>query len=477
MAKKYIPENVKELHKKLMPANIVLAVVALVAAICIMFMPWLDMRISIDGAGVAEVLTESVGDEEDETTQAVIKEMANELKNVELELSLNMKPMKMLSFATKKSTLEERTYVMAEFIVSMMGKDGLTAFLRDLVDDLAPVLLKATANIAIETAINDALKEAGKELTPEQQQQVEVYKEDVGGIIDGLVGEHKNVEKAKEDFNDLVNKIAHEQGGADVEIPEEDINKVFDELVTQGTNPDTNEFDLLYLMSNFDTSKFEDLFGDGEDEDPPAVPSSVNMEKGSAVVLASSSSAPDDEDEGSNTLAEITQFIDNPEEFFAEVLAEGLDEETMDIMQPVVLGLFILVAGLPAFVWLLLAVKATIRIFTEKKKVGMFGAKFFAFWATLFIVMFNVASANLATVLAGAGIVEGVALKVIESISVTFLGSGVVQAICYAILVLGGWFYYGRIKRQIRREMKAYKKSRAYGSVPVSAGANTKEVR
>ncbi len=458
MAKKFIPENVKELHKKLMPANIVLAVVALVAAICIMFMPWLDMRIKIQGAGVAEVLTESVSKEEDETTKKMMQEMSNALQDVTLEVAWNMRPLEMLNFATAEGTLDERTNALAKFIVGMMGREGLTKFLKDLVDDLAPVVLKTTANIAIETAINEAVKDAGMELTPQQKEQVEVYKQDVGVIIDDLVGENKNVEKAKEDFNVLVNKIATEQGGEDIEIPEEEINKVFDEMVSQGTNPETGEFDLLYLMSNLDIEKFEDMFG--EEEVPPVVPSSVNLEQGnSAVVLANSSSTPETEEE-ENPIEDITQFIENPELFFADVLRESeMTEETMDMIQTVALAMFAVVAGLPALVWLLLAVKATVRIFTEKKKVGMFGAKFFGFWATLFIVVFNVASANIATALSSTGLVEGAALKVIESLSVSFLGSGVVQAICYAILVFGGWFYYGRIKRQIRREMKDFKKS------------------
>ena len=49
MAKHNTSENMKALQKRYIPANIFVAILAFVAALATLFLPWLDVRVQIDG--------------------------------------------------------------------------------------------------------------------------------------------------------------------------------------------------------------------------------------------------------------------------------------------------------------------------------------------------------------------------------------------------------------------------------------------
>ncbi len=485
MAKKQLSEQVKTLHKKLMPANIIIAVVALVAALCTLFMPWFDLRITIKGEGLSSMLTSGSsssitaqldGDglvftnaSDDSATSEggggmgdldMGSILATALKDVTIELPINLYPMKMLKAATGDKA------DFSEFIVSVIGKDGAVEEISNMVNELVPTVLKGTVTAVVDKTVDEAIANLGSELTDSQIQQIETVKDDVTDIIDALMGTGDtppNKELASQKFTEMVNDMAAITG-EEIDIPQEEIDKVFETLVDHGTNPETGKFDILHLMGNIENMEgMGNMDGssssDGDSSIQPTAFAFAATQSNESDSNSSSGSEESDE-------LDILDLLQNPAKAIEDTL---LKEADISEIQPVLLGMVIVFSLLPAAVWFLLAIRATIRIFTEKKKVRMGWAKFFGFWAAFFMVIFNFGFSAATSALPAEAL--GEVSAILNSFSMKFLGAPVVGAICWAILVLLGWFYYKPIKRKIKKQLKRERKALKNG-MPLLETAN-----
>ncbi len=483
MSKEPMTEEVKSLNKKLIPANIIIAVVALVAAICTMVMPWFDLRIKVDSKKLAEVIELSSSENPSEGTEsegsvdiAKLLQEALMKDGVIPDVPVNIYPMKLLGAAT--GSTEE----MSAFIISSIGADGVAAFAKDFIDDILPLFLTKTVEVVLDTAIKESITESGVELTPEQEAKIEEYKGEATTIVSTLVGDSEtesNPVKAKEKFSNLVDEIVSEEFGGEIEIDKEAISNAFDIIVDAGTKD--GKFEVTTLIENIDViqAELEKIFGDfGEDINPDDyIPDDFNpdefnpedflpsaeAEKKPITLLSASQeeAAPPEngaESEAGTLPAELQQildFLNDPEGELTKILNNsGVNFEQI---KPIILVVWILFIGLPALFWFALAIKAFIRIFTDKKSFHMIGAKFFGFFAAFFIIVLNFAIVPIVNS------VGGDAAQIFEFISFKFLGSGIVVAICWLALVLMTWFYYNPIKRKIKHALDNPK--------PVTVGA------
>ncbi len=444
MAKHTNSEYVQRLHKKLLPANIFICLIALIAGICMLVMPWFDMRIQIKGEKLAEFIKEessssaslpagdaayaSAGTMPTASSSSDIdftEALADALTGVNFNIPVNIYPMKLLKAATGNEADMEALFN------SLIGKEGAATFIKDFANTLAPAVLKTTVNIAIEEAMTEAMD--GLELTPAQQEQLNTYKEGVADVMDILIDAKttEDFDDAKAAFGELVERINADQGGES--FSDADIDEAFDALIDYGRNPDTGEFDVLTLIQNIDK-----LQRDAEGE-------SDGIEPASHTVLTAEG---EDAEEEVGELQEFIDMLENPGSVVIDKLIDG-DAEKLDTIKTISLALFIVMAGIPAFFWFLLALCALLRCLREEKIVKTWYVKLFCIWSGLGVLIGNLAPKLLGKFLGGE--VE----SALSAISVKFLGSGVVAGICWVALLLCGWFYYNRIKKQIKRARRA----------------------
>ncbi len=483
-------EEVKALHKKWVPANIIMAIAGFVAAICTLFMPWLDLRLSINPKELSNMLletgaqarTESVyqlqsaaGDDDDaENIDGVMKSLAKSIGDLPedaLTFPVNIYPMKLLSAATGTE------HDVAEFIVSLVGKNGIVEHMKAIVSNLIPVFATTIVNGTIDSAVNDAL--ANSDLSEEDKAAVKealgVHTDKVGSVITTLTGTAdtpSNPEKAKEDFKQLVSDINNDptmkEKLPDFEIPEEDLDEVFDALVEAGTNEE-GVFDINSLLANIENLDIGGSTGEGTenegdpsdegDEGDPISPSKamislMNETDGGEFDFDEPS---EDTENSADDLQDILDLLNDPAAGLENLLKDsGIDMQTL---QPILIGVFFVLMGLPALCWLLFAIFATLHIFTEKKKTATWYVKFFGFISFSTVLMLNIMPAVMTSVLGSALGSAGAS----NIVSIKFLGSGVVVAACYVVLVLLGWFYYKPLNKKIKVAMQAAKLAAANG--------------
>ncbi len=430
MAKKPLTPEMNALHKKLWPANIVICIVAFVAAVCMFLMPWLDLRVQIHGEKLATAITETIeeGDDEndgstlDQDTKDSITEM---LAEVEFEIPLNVYPLKLLAASTGSKT------ELADFFNSLIGKDGVESYIDYLAEELVPAVVEGAINIAIDEVLASELE---GELTDDEQAYMDRYAEQAKAIVSTLTSKsNTSATDAKAQFVVLINEV-NENGlgnnGGDNLFTEEELNDVintFNEIVDAGTPDETPEkFDIVYTI---------DHIGD--------------------IIAKASDSNPED-------YADIQEYIDTIKSP-GKMIVDEMTQDTQDLVQLILLIVFLVFIALPAFFWALLGLCALVRIFTKRKRVKMWYVKFFCFWAGFFVLLFNVAFLLLPNILGWVGVEDKAITSMLEAFSIKFLGSGVVTGICWVILVLLGWFFYNRVKKRIKRLKKAEKQAAKVG--------------
>ncbi len=437
--------EMKALQKKFIPANIIICLIALVAGICMILMPWIDIRVHIEGEKLAAIMAElpessadssnikpfdTSNEESVSQEDLIVRSLVEALKNFNCDIPINLYPTKMLSAATgNKEQIEE-------MFNSAIGKDGAEKFLDDFVQELAPVVVQASLNATIDQMFN----ELTEELTAEELAQVEEYK---GLVSDALtnIAEDPSVENAKAQLHNIADQILADN---QIEVSEEDvkiIRNIVDEVVAQGEKD--GKFDYVHLIKNLDIEALEKAVSDAISS-PDATPSKA---EGSSTASGFNASF---EGEGSsaeaNPLTAIIEMLENP----GSLVSENLTEEDVKMLNLAFLAITIVFVGFPAMLCFILALSALIRIFTKKKRVRFWYVKII-----LFISAITILSLNLLTHFVMPALVSSLGLgaqvqNVFNAFSITFLGSGVVNAICWVLLTIVSLFYYRRVKKQVR---------------------------
>ena len=132
--------------------------------------------------------------------------------------------------------------------------------------------------------------------------------------------------------------------------------------------------------------------------------------------------------------------------------ADELDDETLSTMKTVFVAVSAAGVGLAALCWAFLALFSFIHIFTKNKKVGMWYVKLFGFLpCLLFFVAPTVALMVLPGMMGGDA---SSAFSMISALGPSFFGTVAISGICYLLLWLVSIFWCFPIKRKIRKLKK-----------------------
>ncbi len=515
-------QEVKNLHKKLIPGNIVMAVVGFVAALCSLFMPWLDVRVNVNAKQLATTISQPTAqirddngitllssstetdDSEDDLVNRILSEAISSLPNETISIPINVYPMKLYAAATGS----ERE--VAEFIVSTVGKDGIVEEMNKIVRDIIPSVMNASIIVIVEQTVEDIMAE---ENLPEEDRNIvrsimDAHLDEAVNIVVTLVGTSdvpSKPEQAKQDlvvFLDNLERdeqlnVFFEEG---LQIPKDECVDIFNSLVDAGT--ENGVFDVFTLIKNFDQIDFDvdadDFVGDDENDENSqggngnldVLPDESGNDKEEVgdndaaedrkdeygkldsttkniKVICSTMNAetelPPDEsvpDEGeSDGVTAIFDILQDPTTALTNLLLDsGVD---LYQIQPILLLVFVVLMGIPAALWLFFAIMAIVHIFTEDKKTATWYVKIFGFTSALVICILNLLP-KLILSLAG----DAVSAETLSAISIQFLGSGLVVAICWAVLVLLGFCYYNPIKRKIKKALREEKYALANDGYP-----------
>ncbi len=448
--KKPLSPEVKALHKKFIPGNVIICIIALVAAISMILMPWLDLRIHIEGEKLAELLVEqntlsttdtkattfaAYEEQSSSEEEILMNALSDSLRDESFDIPINLYPLNLLKVANGGEEEVE------EFFNSVIGKNGAAEFLNDFLNKVVPVVVKASIN----TAIDQIFNEVGSELSEEEREMVDKYKGQVNSALDSIA-ENPSVENAKEQLHSVVDSIVADSGNEMSEEDVEEMRKVVDELVEQASKD--GNFDYVHLVKNLNINSLEDaLNGSTSITEPQPEPAPMVTVNGFAVKSvatpyegADSGSSSDD-----NPLNAVLEVLENP----GAMIADSLDDETVALLNLaswVILGVFII---FPVFLCLLLALCAFIRIFTEKKRVKYWYVSTILFISMLLLIGLNVlASVVLPSLNLGAEVG-----MIFSSFKVQFLGSSVVTSICWGVLTLFSLIFYRRIRKKIKLQL------------------------
>ncbi len=389
-----LSKKAEALHKKLIFGNILMAIVATVAAICMILLPCVDVRVKVDGKKVASYIEKTLNEDENATVEdeELGDILSSAFRDIELEIPINLYPIKLF----KAATGDEKDIV--KLADSLVGKDGSKKFVEDLVTQAAPSFASAAlTNLIVNGGVSD--------------EQATAYKEDVEEILQLLeAGENT---AAQQEFLLLAEDVASENGSY---VSSVEISALYDEIVKTGTN-EFGTFDRITFVKEFDMR-----------------------------LLANGGGSLSD-DLSENPMASIIVALEDLEKLVLDAINDS--DLSLKNYQRIFIGIFFYTAGLPAILWAVLAISALIRIFTKKKKVKTWYVKLFCLGPGLGVLLLNGAALLLPKFIGGA---DAMALK---AFPLSFLGSGAVTGVCYLLLLAIGWFGYKRICKKIRREEQA----------------------
>lgn len=501
MAKHNTSENMKALQKRYIPANIFVAILAFVAALATLFLPWLDVRVQIDGEKLAPIVASMLEDTNGEGTEAIKQTgytggllmeesdpssaeldvgelVATAVQELDVTVSLRIDPMLLLSAGTGTET--EVTTLFND----MIADGDVGKMINDTINENMPSVMTGILSSTVTNTLKELQKSqqenaAGNPdafvLSDEQIEKVgeyiSSYEEDFNTVFQNL-SENKT-EEAKEAFSALVNDVVTELpekmkeefpelgensdegvNGIVESIPEEKINAVFDAVVNNAQDEEGN-FNWLNLIANMGQLQ-EDIANAGNEEnsgDDSSTEAPVRP-----MVLRYSAENPADGQEAEPTeneqLDQIMAVLENPGEYVMGML---LEQFTLEEIQMGCLALWGVMVGFPALLWAILGLCAFLRIFMAKKRVRMWYVKLFCLWSGLGLLIANVATAYAPT-LVNSIMGAGETLPIFEALSMSIFGSGVVNGICWLLLVVSGWLWYNRIKKEEKWQEKKDKR-------------------
>lgn len=255
----------RSLHKKLIFPNILIVVIAAVAAISLILGAWLDITVPVDEKMMDTVLSsvmdqtggesngesgeessEESGSESDDATSDIYALM---LKNVNTEIRFTVKPLDLIS-----AGFSSQDTAVTEFLEKM--SEGLTDAMEEVAKQMIPAVF---ATLIVETAY---------ETRPDDFKYADL---DVTGFANTLtLLSENNPDEAKSAFLQASAAFASDQLGT--ELTEEDISDIsegFDTIVEQITVD--GEIDFLAMFSgssdsSMDFSSMLDKISDAQKE-------------------------------------------------------------------------------------------------------------------------------------------------------------------------------------------------------------------
>lgn len=412
----------RKLHRRLVPANIVILILSVVALVTLLFGSMVSIRIRITGDFVSQMMEtvmeeeQSSGEDENSGTgdenvsgASAIQEGENgsgDQSDADSE-SEQMKEMLQYVFRNVDYTLQLEVNPVQMFRAGMGDNEAVRAYITEVIggalsslEELIEQVMPDFLSVAVATTVESLGVEELENVDTQQIEQVVT-----------LLSENKT-EEAKTQFPALAQQFASEQLG--VVLTDDQLSQAsdfFNEMVDSGTQDDGtfSFYGVVNAMAG----------GTGEGSGESSEGSTGSSE---------------------NPLDAIFSFADE------------LDDETLSTMKTVFIAVSAAGVGLAALCWAFLALFSFIHIFTKNKKVGMWYVKLFGFLpCLLFFVAPTVALMVLPGMMGGDA---SSAFSMISSLGPSFFGTVAISGICYLLLWLVSIFWCFPVKRKIRKLKK-----------------------
>lgn len=308
-----LSQEQRRLHRKLIWPNLVVLILSLVAAITLLFGQTLRVSVHIDrefGNMIAQSMAEQGGGSEEET-QNIAEQYAYLFKDVDMQLTVAVKPLELFAAGFSEGREGLRT-----LLGSALG--GVS----DAVDELSTQVLPAMISLTAASA-------AGVDFSDTDLDSI-----DTSSFTETLeLLEQQKPEDAREKFESSLPAFLQDLGMSQTQIDE----------------------NLPAILDSYD-SFVEQMTVDGEF-------SSSNL----IAAMGGSGSEGEGSEEGG--MGDMLAILSDPGAF-----ADQMDEETFQTVQMVCKGVsaaMFLFAGL----WAILALFALLHIFLPNKKLGMWYVK------------------------------------------------------------------------------------------------------
>ncbi len=420
--------KLKRYQRLLIPANIVVIIIALVVFITQLCMPMLKFEITITGEEIAQIIDyvqeqdESVMDSDDSD---MIKYITQDVDST-VTISLYAIDALLLGPVPDVQTVRD---LLTQYVAGM----------EDIIDDIFADMLPRLTVYMISSTLQESL---GEVINIEQLESVDV--EQIQAVTEAITS--GNYEEAREQFSTVAQDVAVELG---YELEEEDLNTImeyYDEAIEAGTKED-GSFSFIDALNSLAEKYDIDLSNFGLS----ATGSDKYLYYGSGV-LATASTETDSDVETDGTGGDSVSDIDPVET--VESYIDSLPDELVQIIGTSLFFVAAVFIGFTSLMWLILAIVALEKIFRKDKRFSMWYVKLFCWLPCVVLV-----AAPMFAVYMLPGIVGETTglLSIVSGISISFGGSGIVSGICLAVLWVVSIFWLFPIKHKIRKMLKDFK--------------------
>lgn len=417
--------EINRLQKKLIPVNIVVIVLSLVAALSILFAPLLSVDVGkITGEIVSTINSpdaggESEGSGESDSENGVdISRIVGLLTKSTENLKLNVTVIGLYKFASGD------------------GASQITGFVADIFTQIEADLFS--------TIVVAVLPQLIENYQPDSD--INLDNIDVQAITSKLdaVFEAENDQEIDSAISDLVDELQKQAVTADgTQIIKDDMKDSVSEYIRKFYDDTSEAVEGDITLENFICVTISEIMN-GAESNPDG-----NGQGFTPVALA--------ETEGENNNG--GEIYTTYEELISGLLGEGGDSEnaldslnsSLNSVLPYFKYVSFAMIGF-AGVWLVLSIFALVRIFTKNKRFTMWYVKLLGFYPCLIFGVLPIAAGSLVSALvpAEAGINVAAILGAISSL--TWISGG-----CYLLLWIVSIFWAFPIKHKIRKLRKSVK--------------------
>lgn len=404
--------ELKRKQRSLIPLNIVVVIIALVAAVSLLFAP----VISVDGEALSEVVSEMVEDqttEDDESsvdtttvTNAVIRSLGSHLSFSSVGL---------LEFALADNQIDYVT----EIAASALEEETDTLIIEVGIPVATQAIKESNPDIEVPEIENpQAILDKFTELTTAEPEQVDEVIDNVADEIQTQIG------------TDLVTDSVRDEIVST-------IRNAYDETVA---NTDDGSFSLEACICII-ASQYLDL----DSLNLSDAGNSVSAANYNTVATADNGSYGGNTDSGSKTV--YTSYNDLMSSLLNSSSNETIAEinNVLETAAPIILGVAIAIMAIAAL-WAILALFAFVHIFTKNKRFTMWYVKIFGFIPCMLFGVLPMAASLIVSLIASE------AVATIASFLGIITTMTWISGACYIVLWLISIFWAFPIKRKIRKE-------------------------
>ena len=419
--------------------------------------------------------------------EEMMKEMINDIvgeDGITLSISLELKTADLLGSLSGDST---------EAVETMLGNiiENLVDTIYEPMTQIISGTTKAMAKMAVKTSVHESIKSAfGDEKSEEEINEilteagitdeyidssledimnklnsgvaVEDISKDVVDMVDDAMGKLEAMSKKYPEFEDM--KLSKED--------KEDFRTELEEMLMELANEE-GEINLEEVLADLLLQAMEESENSGEGEYD-------YEDEGSAVIapvkVAYTASSSDSGDSADNAGSSLDQLKTKIRDMIMEEL--GADEETVEMIA-MLMQILSYVILFTFFTWFYLILKILVKMGAKNNAIKLKVPILFGWLPCLVLVLLPTAAFSVMTnpdtlMSMGMSVTEVEQMAATMSmIDVSFVSGSIVSFVVAVFLFLFVLFYYGRLRRKLRKQIKAAKKAAKLGYATESVSDNS----